>query len=107
MHGEAPRAATAARGAGFLKTEGLMSRSDAIARRAILKTGLLAAGAGLLVGNELKEAPGARAETALAPGQVIRLAFPELSRTLRAANDPAASGPTSISVRLPDNYSRD
>lgn len=52
-------------------------------------------------------APPAGADTALMPGQVIRLAFPELPPTLRAVNDPEARGPTSISVRLPDNYSKE
>src|SRR4051812_48880717 len=89
-----------------------MGRSDAIARRELLKTGLFAAGAGLLPAASL---PGpARADekepaagAARMPGEVIRLGFPELPPTLRAMNDPKASGPTSISVRLPDNYAKD
>jgi hypothetical protein len=52
-------------------------------------------------------APPAAADTPLTPGQVIQFTFPKLPRTLRAMNTPGASGPTSISVRLPDNYSRD
>lgn len=52
-------------------------------------------------------APPVGAETALMPGQVIKLAFPELPPTLRAVNDPGAKAPTSLSVRLPDNYSKD
>ena len=51
--------------------------------------------------------PPALADSALMPGQVIQLTFPELPPTLRARNAPGASGPTSISVRLPDNYSKD
>jgi hypothetical protein len=52
-------------------------------------------------------APSAKADTALTPGKVIRLAFPELPPTLRAVNAPGTKEPTAISVRLPDNYSKD
>jgi hypothetical protein len=55
----------------------------------------------------LSAAQAARADTELKPGQVIQLKFPDLPRSLRAVKDPAAAGPTAISIRLPDNYSKD
>jgi hypothetical protein len=77
-------------------------------RRRFLKT-TAAAAAGLCppLLDLAGAAPAAAADAALTPGEVIRLSFPDLPRTLRAVNDPAATGPTAISVRLPDNYSKD
>ena len=47
------------------------------------------------------------ADTVLEPGKVITLTFPNLPPTLFALKNPAVSGPTTISVRLPDNYSKE
>lgn len=45
----------------------------------------------------------ADAQQELAPGQVLRLEFPELPPTYQAMHAPSAE-PTAISVRLPDDY---
>jgi hypothetical protein len=68
-----------------------------------MKTAALLASVLFLLGTP---AP-AEAAPDLAPGKVLRLTFPELPPTLRAVNDPEAKAPTAISVRLPDNYTRD
>jgi hypothetical protein len=49
----------------------------------------------------------ALADTPLAPGQVIQLKFPELPPTLRTMHKSGSPGPTSVSIRLPDNYTKD
>jgi hypothetical protein len=86
----------------------MMERKLAAGRRRLLKA---TAAAAVGLGPALRELGAAAApvvvDTPLAPGQVVRLTFPELPRTLRAAHAPGASGPTAISVRLPDNYSKE
>src|SRR5262245_14631264 len=47
------------------------------------------------------------ADTVLEPGKVITLTFPGLPPTLFALKNPTVSGPTTISIRLPDDYSRE
>src|SRR5437016_5670354 len=85
-----------------------MDRTPTAGRRRFLKaTAVAAVGLCPPLRDLGGAAPPALADTALTPGQVIRFTFPELPRTLRAMNTPGASGPTSISVRLPDNYSKD
>jgi hypothetical protein len=85
-----------------------MDRTPTTGRRRFLKaTAVAAVGLCPPLQDLGAAAPLALANTALTPGQEIQLAFPKLPRTLRAVNAPEASGPTSITVRLPDNYSKD
>jgi hypothetical protein len=74
-------------------------------RRRFLVT--TAATAASLCAPERKVRAAPAAEATLTPGQVLHLTFPDLPKTLRAVNDPAMTGPTSISVRVPDNYTKD
>src|SRR4051812_11602641 len=85
-----------------------MDRTPTAGRRRFLTaTATAAVGFCPALSKVVGAAPSRLPDDALTPGQVIRFTFPELPRTLRAMNAPGAAEPTAISVRLPDNYSKD
>jgi hypothetical protein len=74
-------------------------------RRRLLRASAAAVGLSAVLQEPI--APPALAEEAPKPGEIIKLTFPDLPRTLRAANSPDLPAAPTISVRLPDNYTKD
>lgn len=82
-----------------------MDQARSNGRRKLLRASAAAVGLSTLI-HDRSARPALAAED-LNPGEVLKLTFSELPRTLRAANAPDMPAAPSISVRLPDNYAKD